>query len=65
MGGKLGYREGDLPITEQSSGRLLPLPFYPGLTEEEQETVIHNMEAFFSVNKTRKLFPAGDLVESA
>jgi dTDP-4-amino-4,6-dideoxygalactose transaminase len=64
MGGRLGYREGDFPVTEQSSGRLLRLPFYPGLTEEEQDTVVRSIEAFFSVVKTRKLFTTGALVES-
>lgn len=35
MGTKLGYKEGDLPITEEYSTRLLRLPLYPDMTEEE------------------------------
>ena len=37
MGMKLGYGEGDLPITESVSERLLRLPMYAGMTEEELE----------------------------
>ena len=40
MGMKLGYREGDLPITESVSERLLRLPMYAGMTDEELEYVI-------------------------
>jgi dTDP-4-amino-4,6-dideoxygalactose transaminase len=40
MGMKLGYREGDLPITESVSERLLRLPMYAGMTEEELEYTI-------------------------
>jgi dTDP-4-amino-4,6-dideoxygalactose transaminase len=65
MGARLGYREGAFPRTEQLSGRLLRLPFYPGLSEEEQETVAHGIESFFSVVRTRKVFTRSHLVESA
>ena len=37
MGLKLGYGEGDLPITESVSERLLRLPMYAGMAEEELE----------------------------
>ena len=40
MGRTFGYREGDLPLTEQLSGRLLRLPFYYEMTEEEQVYVV-------------------------
>ncbi|HNP59798.1 MAG TPA: dTDP-4-amino-4,6-dideoxygalactose transaminase [Nitrospirales bacterium] len=40
MGQKFGYIEGDFPITEQLSGRLLRLPFYYEMTEKEQEYII-------------------------
>ena len=36
MGRTFGYREGDLPVTEDLSGRLLRLPLYYDITEEEQ-----------------------------
>jgi dTDP-4-amino-4,6-dideoxygalactose transaminase len=40
MGEKYGGREGDCPVTEQISDRLLRLPFYTNMTEEEQMSVI-------------------------
>lgn len=40
MGKKFGYADGDLPITEELSGRLLRLPFYYEMTEEEQVYVV-------------------------
>ena len=46
MGARFGYREGDLPITESISGRLLRLPFYTGLTKEEQESIITALKKF-------------------
>lgn len=35
-----GFRRGMLPRAEMASARLLSLPLYPGLTDEEQERVI-------------------------
>ncbi len=43
----LGYREGDLPETEQASRESFALPIYPGLTREQQLFVIEAMEEFF------------------
>lgn len=43
MGMKLGYKEGDLPITEDLSRRLLRLPLYVGLTEEELEYIVDSI----------------------
>jgi len=40
VGSKLGYRKGDLPLTEDLSGRLLRLPIYAGMTETEYRHVI-------------------------
>jgi dTDP-4-amino-4,6-dideoxygalactose transaminase len=42
----LGGKQGDLPVTESVSGRLLRLPIYPALTEQEQAYVIDTMHAF-------------------
>lgn len=39
MGRKLGYEEGNLPVTEEIGGRLLRLPLYYEITQEEQKTV--------------------------
>jgi len=46
MGGKLGYREGDLPLTEDLSERLLRLPFFADITPEEQMRVVSCMSEF-------------------
>lgn len=43
----LGGKQGDLPITESVSGRLLRLPIYPALTQPEQTYVIEVMHEFF------------------
>ncbi len=47
MGQKLGYKTGDLPVTENVSQRLLRLPFYNEITEEEQEYVIDKIKNYF------------------
>ncbi|HEX8844381.1 MAG TPA: dTDP-4-amino-4,6-dideoxygalactose transaminase [Pyrinomonadaceae bacterium] len=46
MGQKLGGREGDCPVTEDISDRLLRLPFYNELTEAEQEQVVAAINDF-------------------
>ncbi len=43
MGLKYGYKEGDLPVTEDVARRIARLPFYTGMTEEEQFYVIKNI----------------------
>lgn len=43
MGVKLGYRHGQLPVTESISARLLRLPMYAGMTWEEQDYVLENL----------------------
>jgi dTDP-4-amino-4,6-dideoxygalactose transaminase len=48
MGQKLGYAEGQLPVTEDVSGRLLRLPLFFGLTEEEQGRVVAEVKAFLA-----------------
>jgi len=40
MGRQFGGKEGDCPVTEDVSDRLLRLPFYNDLTEDEQARVI-------------------------
>ena len=46
MGQRFGYRPTDLPITEDLSLRILRLPIYPGLTEDEQLEIIHYLSAY-------------------
>jgi dTDP-4-amino-4,6-dideoxygalactose transaminase len=46
MGTQFGGRPGDCPVTESISGRLTRLPFFTGMTPEEQERVISAVLAF-------------------
>jgi len=46
MGRKLGGKPGDCPVTENVSGRLLRLPFYPGLEDGQQRRVIETILEF-------------------
>ena len=40
MGRRLGYSPGDCPVTEDICDRLVRLPFFTGLSVEDQEDVI-------------------------
>jgi dTDP-4-amino-4,6-dideoxygalactose transaminase len=46
MGQKYGGRPGDCPVTEDISDRLLRLPFYNDLTEDDQNSVIESIVSF-------------------
>jgi dTDP-4-amino-4,6-dideoxygalactose transaminase len=43
----LGYRQGDFPISEQAAKEVLALPIYPELREDEQQTVVDGIRAFY------------------
>lgn len=43
----LGYRPGDLPVSEALTGKVLSLPMFPELTMEEQKLVIVKMKQFY------------------
>lgn len=47
MGEKLGYNQGDLPMTEEYSSRLLRLPLYAGLSRDEQQRVVKSVLRYF------------------
>ncbi|HWN97841.1 MAG TPA: dTDP-4-amino-4,6-dideoxygalactose transaminase [Blastocatellia bacterium] len=55
MGAKLGYREGDLPATEDLSGRLLRLPLFPELTPEAQARVVNCVRQFLDQRSESQL----------
>jgi dTDP-4-amino-4,6-dideoxygalactose transaminase len=44
----LGYKPGDLPVTERCCGEVLSLPVYPELTNEQIEYVAEKVLAFYS-----------------
>jgi dTDP-4-amino-4,6-dideoxygalactose transaminase len=47
VGRSMGYRPGQLPVTESMSSRLLRLPFYYELTREDQERIVDCIFNFF------------------
>ena len=42
---RLGYRDGDLPVSERASERVLSLPIYPGLERSAVDEVIATLSA--------------------
>lgn len=46
MGRKFGYREGDCPVTESMSDRLVRLPLYASISSEDMGTVIQQVLEF-------------------
>ncbi|MDJ0674967.1 MAG: dTDP-4-amino-4,6-dideoxygalactose transaminase [Calothrix sp. MO_167.B42] len=48
MGRKFGGAEGDCPVTESVSDRLLRLPFYNDLTQEDQARVVAAIKDFYT-----------------
>jgi len=43
---ELGYRKGDLPVTEAVADTCLSLPLYPEMTEEQQDRVVQCIAEF-------------------
>ncbi len=46
MGLKLGYKVGTLPVTEEISKRLVRLPFFNTLIDEEQDYIINHVRNY-------------------
>lgn len=46
MGKRMGFRLGDLPVTEDLSDRIIRLPMYNELEQQQQERVVKAVEAF-------------------
>jgi len=44
---KLGYRKGDLPVSESIAKRILSLPMYPELLASQRAFVINNVRNFY------------------
>jgi dTDP-4-amino-4,6-dideoxygalactose transaminase len=45
----LGYRSGQLPVSERAANESLALPIYPELTEAMQSTVVEAIADFYSI----------------
>jgi dTDP-4-amino-4,6-dideoxygalactose transaminase len=46
----LGYRKGDMPITEKVASEVLSLPMYAELTDEQLERVADSVRSFMKGN---------------
>ncbi len=46
MGRRYGYADGDLPVTEDLSGRLVRLPFFYEITADQQQCVVDEVTRF-------------------
>jgi dTDP-4-amino-4,6-dideoxygalactose transaminase len=44
----LGYKQGDFPVSETAADEVLALPMYSELREDEQETVVDAIAAFYA-----------------
>ena len=44
----LGYKKGDFPVSEQAAGRLLSLPMFPELTNQQIEYVTESIKEFMN-----------------
>jgi dTDP-4-amino-4,6-dideoxygalactose transaminase len=49
----LGYKNGSLPVTEYITKRILSLPMYPELTNEQIDLVIDVVHNFFNEHRTK------------
>ncbi len=43
----LGYRSGDLPVSEKASSEVISLPVYPELPDEKQQRVVDAIASFY------------------
>jgi dTDP-4-amino-4,6-dideoxygalactose transaminase len=44
----LGYKQGDFPLSEAAAHEVLALPMYPELRDDEQQTVVDAIAAFYA-----------------
>lgn len=44
---ELGYKEGDLPISEAMAQKVLSIPIYPELTQEMKDYVVESIKEFY------------------
>jgi dTDP-4-amino-4,6-dideoxygalactose transaminase len=44
----LGYQKGDFPVTEKVMSKIISLPMYPELTEEQIKYVVEKVQEFYT-----------------
>lgn len=52
----LGYKKGDLPVSEKASLEVLSLPIYPELTNQQQEYVVESIKMFLGSPQGMKVY---------
>jgi dTDP-4-amino-4,6-dideoxygalactose transaminase len=50
----LGYGHGDFPVAERLAREALSLPLYPGITEEQLESVCDAVHRYFQIDERRR-----------
>jgi len=45
---ELGYKQGDFPEAEKAAAETVSIPVYPGMTEEQIEYVVNEIDSFYS-----------------
>jgi dTDP-4-amino-4,6-dideoxygalactose transaminase len=45
---ELGYRRGDMPVSESLSKKVISLPIFPELTDSEQDFVVESIKEYYS-----------------
>lgn len=61
VGQSMGNTDGQLPVTESMSGRLLRLPFYHDMKKEEQAEVVRAIRDFFHKPRQRNSKKSRDI----
>lgn len=44
---ELGYRKGDMPVSESLSDKVISLPIFPELTDDEQNFIVENIKEYY------------------
>ena len=44
---ELGYRKGDMPVSESLSKKVISLPIFPELSDDEQDFVVENIKEYY------------------
>ena len=61
----LGYKKGDLPVTEEVTGRILSLPMFPELTDEQVDIVISTIKDYFTSRSEKGAYARDDQKKAA